>query len=85
VFTPDSIQNRVRQQPFVPLRITTSAGESFDILHADLIMVGRLELTVGTANPKHPTQYDDLTRIAIMHVASIKDLPAKAAKGNGSK
>ena len=85
MFTPDMIQKRVRQQPFVPLRITTSAGESFDICHPDLIMIGARDIMVGTARPKHPTQYDDVTRIALMHVTSIQDLPAKTSKGNGSK
>lgn len=86
MFTADAIQARVRQQPFVPLRITTSAGQMFELHHPDLIMIGRWELMLGTASSKNPTQYEQTTRVAIMHVTALEDLPlASPSTGNGQE
>jgi hypothetical protein len=85
MFTADDIKARVRHQPFVPLRITTSAGQTFDVYHPDLIMIGRRELMVGRASAESPTQYEQVTRIAIMHITALEDLPMQqASQGNGA-
>jgi hypothetical protein len=81
MFTADDIQRRVRQQPFQPLRIVTSSGQSFDVLHPELIMIGRRDLTVGVPRSDNPTQYDQISRIAILHVSALQDLPAGAPPG----
>jgi hypothetical protein len=85
MFTADDIQARVRQQPFQPLRIVTSAGQTFDLYHPDLIMVGRRDLTVGRASAENPTQYEQTTRIAIMHVTALEDLPMSAKSGGNGQ
>ncbi|MHB1425567.1 MAG: hypothetical protein ACYC3I_20560 [Gemmataceae bacterium] len=41
MFSPDEIETRVRARPFVPVRIVTSSGQSFDIYHPALILIGR--------------------------------------------
>jgi len=86
MFTSDDIQSRVRLQPFIPLRIVTSAGQTFDVLHPDMIMVGRRDLTIGTASAENPTQYEQTTRVAVMHVTALQDLPSPTkAGGNGQQ
>lgn len=75
MFSPDDIQARVRQRPFVPLRIVTSSGQTLDVYHPDLIMVGRGFLIVGTASSDHPSQFEQVTRVAVMHVTALEDLP----------
>jgi hypothetical protein len=78
------IQARVREQPFVPLRIAVSSGQTFDIHHPDLIMVGCRSLIIGTASTESPTQYEQATRVAILHVTALEDLPSQAsAADNG--
>jgi hypothetical protein len=75
MFRYREIKARVRKQPFVPLRIVTSAGETFDIHHPDLIMVGRREVMIGQASSGDPAIYDGVDRVSIMHITAIKDLP----------
>ena len=83
MFTPDFIQARVRQHPFVPMRLVTTSGQSYDIYHPDLIMVGRRDLIIGTASAKHPTQYEQVTRVAILHVTELRDLPIPSQPTSG--
>ena len=62
MFNADEIQQRVLQQPFVPLRILTGGGESYDVHHPDLIMIGRRSLTIGTASNRNPRQNYQVSR-----------------------
>jgi hypothetical protein len=81
MFRYREIKARVRKQPFVPLRIVTSAGETFDVYHPDLIMVGRREVTIGQESTADPAVYDGVDRVSIMHITAIKDLPGRK-RGN---
>ena len=84
MFTAESIQQRVRSRPFRPLRIMTSSGETFDVFHTDLILIGGREITIGLPGSGDPTHYDRLARIAIMHITALHDLPSPApSPGNG--
>ena len=71
--------------PFVPFRLVTSAGESFDVLHPELIMVGNRTVTIGLPDPKDPLVYDDQIWIALMHITAIKELPVGKASGENGK
>ncbi len=85
MFTADDILARVRRQPFVPVRVVTFSGQGFDVLHPDLVMVGRRYLVIGTASAENPAQFDRESRVAILHVSDLQDLPAHAGSGgNGT-
>jgi hypothetical protein len=86
MFTADDIHARVHGRPFVPFRIVTSAGQGFDIYHPELIMIGRRALEVGTASNENPAHFEQVTRIALLHVTAIEDLPTPAPpSGNGQQ
>jgi hypothetical protein len=88
MFSAADVKTHKHKQPFVPFRLVTSAGESFDILHPELIMVGTREVTIGLPSHKDPTVYENQIWVAIMHIASIKELPvtgvSSAGNGKGS-
>ena len=75
MFTAEQIQERLREQPFRPLRIVVSEGLQFDIQHPDLVFVGRRDLQIGTPDPASPSIYDRVVRVALVHVAALEDLP----------
>jgi len=83
MFSPDDIQARLRQRPFVPLRIVTTTGQTYDIHIPELMMVGRHYLIVGMPSKENPTQLEQDTRVAIIHVVEIQDLPTSPATHNG--
>ncbi len=84
MFSPDDIQARLRQQPFVPMRIVTTTGQTYDIHHPELLMVGRHFVFVGLPNKENPTQADQVTYVAIIHVTEMRDLPTSAPSQDGS-
>ncbi len=75
MFTANDLHARIHQQPFTPLRIFTSSGQNYDITHPDLVLVGRRELTIGTASNSNPKYYETVSRISILHITDIQDLP----------
>ena len=75
IFTAEDVQSRLRDRPFVPVRIVTSSGQGYDIYHPDLVVVGRSFLIVGTPDRANPTVFDTVTRLALAHVTELCDLP----------
>jgi len=83
IFTPDDVQARLGERPFPPVRIVTSTGQAYDIYHPDLVLVARRFLIVGTPSSENPTHADQVTRVALVHVAELRDLPAATPPSNG--
>jgi hypothetical protein len=83
MFSPDDIQARLRQQPFIPLRIVTTTGRAYDIPHPELVMVGRHFVIVGLPSKENPTQVEQVTQVALIHVTELQNLPILAPKQNG--
>lgn len=83
IFTPDDVQARLRERPFAPVRIVTTTNQTYDIYHPDLVLVARRFLVVGLPSTENPSQADQVTRVALVHVAELRDLPALAPPPNG--
>lgn len=79
IFTAEDILTRLRTRPFVPLRIVTSTGERYDVFHPDLILVTRRFLEVGTPDSDNPSVADMVTRVALVHIVELRDLPTPVA------
>jgi hypothetical protein len=83
MFRPEEIQARLREKPFRPLRFIVSEGLRHDIHHPDLVLVGERDLTIGFASAAHPTIYNRLNPIALIHVVGIEEIPASSSSTNG--
>ena len=86
MFTTEDIRKRLRDRPFVPVRIVTNTGQTYDVYHPDdaLVMVGRRALIIGTASAEDPSAFEQVTRVALFHITELRDLPMPALQsGNG--
>jgi len=85
MFTSDDFQTRLRERPFKPTRLVTTTGATYDVYHPDLVLVARRFLIVGIPSLENPSQAEQVTRVAILHIAEMRDLPTPAAPpSNGS-
>jgi hypothetical protein len=75
IFTHDHIRSRLKDEPFVPLRIVTTTGRSFDVYHPDLVWVGRTFLMVGTPTTDDLSTFENVSRVALVRVVELQDLP----------
>ncbi len=85
MYRSEDIQARLRERPFRPLRIIASEGMKFDVFHPDLVFVGRHDLMIGFPGPDNPTVYDRVTRVALVHIVALEDLPAPTSSGDGQQ
>jgi hypothetical protein len=84
MFSPDDIQTRLRDRPFILVRIVTTIGQTYDIYHPDLVLVARQFLIVGIPSPENPAQAEQITRIGMIHVSELRDLPRPVPPPNGA-
>ncbi|HEV3117933.1 MAG TPA: hypothetical protein VGY58_12835, partial [Gemmataceae bacterium] len=79
-----SIQSRLRERPFRPLRVVVSEGQQFNVHHPDLVLVGHRGLMIGLPRDVDSSDYDRVTRVALVHVVALEDLPV-TTRGNGQQ
>jgi hypothetical protein len=79
MISADDIQARLRQLPFVPFRIETSSGQAFDVSRPDLVQVGSRSLIIGLSNVDDPSQFQTASRVPVIHVIDLRDLPGSAS------
>lgn len=77
MFTSNDVRARMRKQPFVPVRIVTSSGESYEVHHPDLVWVGQRDIHVGTASKGDPSVYEQSSRVSLLHITAMEDVAAK--------
>jgi hypothetical protein len=82
------VDARFKQRPFVPVRLVTSSGESYEIMHPELVLVGQREVVIGIGTTDHPQNHDRLARISLLHISALEDMPASSVQqsqnGNGA-
>jgi hypothetical protein len=85
IFTADLVKARLRDQPFNPVQIVTTTGQTYDVRHPDLVWVTEEYLMVGLPSVKNPTIPGGLaTRVALAHVTELRDLARVASPSNGT-
>ena len=83
MFAPEDILERLKKQPFVPVRSVTTM-ETHEIHHPDLVLVGRRYVEIGIASRENPETFDSITRVAIMHITALEDMARPPRRrGNG--
>ncbi len=85
MYRAEDIQARLRQKPFRPFRIIASEGLRFDIKHPDLVFVGRRDITIGFPDADNPSVYDQVSRVAMVHVVALEEMPISSPSGNGEQ
>ena len=83
MFTPSQLKERIKKQPFVPLRIVTSSGDSYTVTHPDLALIGVRDVHIGIASRKDPTTYENVARISLLHITALEDAVGDKPKKNG--
>jgi hypothetical protein len=76
IFAADDVHARIRsEQPFQPVQLVTTTGQTYDIYHPELVLFARHFMYIGLPNQTHPHVADQVTRLAYVHLAEMRDLP----------
>jgi hypothetical protein len=78
----EDLREYVRRQPFRPFRLTLTDGRTYDVPHADLLMVGRSTVAVGLPRPGDAEPvYDRLVTVSLLHIMQVEELTTPSPPG----
>jgi hypothetical protein len=75
--TADDIQEFTRAQPFVPVRVTLTRSEEFDILHPDMMVAsGQMACILRPARPGTPSRFAFVSLLNLQQIEHLTDAAA---------
>ena len=78
--TQEDLQDAVRRRPF---EVVLTDGETYDIRHPELLMVGRRAAIIGIANDPEATAFERSIKVDLLHIVGLKDLRVQPPSANG--
>ena len=77
--TADTFREILKRTPFEPFRVVMSSGESYNVMHPEMVLVSAKALVLAVSDPA----YSDGERLAFcsyLHIAHVETLkPSRAA------
>ena len=82
--SPAEIVPFIRRRPFVPFRIVSSEGVSYDIRHPEMVILFPTAAQIAYPNEQVPGTFLRSEFVSMIHVVRIEQLETPAvATGNG--
>ena len=78
MFTAKQLKERLEQKPFRPFRIRMSNGEAYDVRNHDAAWILSNAIEIGLDQDAEGFVLNT-TRCAILHIASVEDIPLPKA------
>jgi hypothetical protein len=66
----------IRQRPFVPFRLVTTDGTSYEIRHPEMLMPGKRTAIVGIPDDPTIPAYDRTITVSLLHVQRLEPMQA---------
>jgi len=74
---PEELKELIRRQPFVPMRLYTTDGKTYDIRHPENVMVLRSRVDIGVGDPVTGIM-DRVDFVSLLHIVRVEDLTVTA-------
>jgi hypothetical protein len=80
----EELLRAVRTRPFIPFRLLTTNGETFEVRHPELCMAGARTVAIGLTAPSQTQAiYDVVTIVDLLHIVRLEPIP-QPVPSNGS-
>ena len=80
---PEDVQKKLQARPFKRFRMHLSDGTMYDVIHAELVLLGRRSLVLGLASRPEETVYERTVDIDLLHIVRMEQTEGAARPGNG--
>jgi len=74
----------LRTQPFVPLRIHMTDGQTYDIRHPDIVLVLRQRVDIGMQPDPATGVLERVDHCSLLHIVRVEELPPTAPAAAGA-
>ncbi len=76
---PADFHALLRARPFVPFRIVTPEGTTYEVRHWELCMVGLASVVVGYPSPDDPATYNRYDIVSMRHIDRLEPITQSAS------
>jgi len=77
--TADTFREIMKRQPFEPFRVVMSSGESYVVVHPEMVLVTAKALVLAIPDRSHP-EGERLAFCSYLHIGHVETLsPSRAA------
>jgi hypothetical protein len=77
----EELTQLLRAQPFVPLRIHLTDGQTYDIRHPDLVLVLRQRVDIGVQPDPATGVLERVEHCSLLHIVRVEELPPAPSGG----
>lgn len=70
--SPEAVRKLLIAKPFQPFRIHVVDGESYEIHHPDLVMIGLRELIIGIPHKRKDGIYQSIVFVSLPNIGRIE-------------
>jgi hypothetical protein len=77
----EELTELLRTQPFVPLRIHLTDGQSYDIRHPDWVLVLRQRVDIGLQPDPGTGVLERVAHYSLLHIVRVEELPLATPAG----
>lgn len=82
---PEELIALIRKEPFGPLRIDLTDGQTYDVKHPDQIIVSRGRVDIGVEPDAATGVVDRVDHCSLLHVVRVEELTGGGPRtGNGN-
>lgn len=81
---PEELMELIRKRPFAPLRIHMTDGQTYDILHPEMVLVLRGRVDIGISPDLKTGVLDRVEHCALLHIVRIEKLKNAPSSSNGA-
>jgi hypothetical protein len=79
----EDLHKKLQARPFRPFRIHLSDGAAYDVMHPELLLLGRRSLVLGLASRPEETVYERTIDIDLIRIVRMEQIETTAPRGNG--
>ncbi len=72
---PDELRRLLKKQPFEPIRLHTTGGDTVDIRHPDMAIATRSMVAVGVGEPDDVADY--VVHYGLRHIIKVEPLDGR--------
>ncbi len=77
------IERELRRRPFRPFRMHLTDGTSSEVLHPELVLLGRRSLVLGLAASAEETFYERAVDVDLIHIVRMEDIQPRKSRRDG--
>jgi hypothetical protein len=77
MMAPQDLESELHKKPFLPFRIVTTTGKTYDITERDvpMILVGKRTVIIGFRVAETDANFDRYEVVSLVHIVRLEPLP----------